>query len=163
MTPDAANAANRGPTGTSGDQELADETVQPWQSDGRQRDDEERGRQARHDLFEPAELADETRMPAVRQHADHEEQPARADAVRQHLIDGALHALHVHGADAQHDEAQVAHRRIGHQLLHVGLDHRDERAVDDSDDGQQRDPGREGRGRLRKQRKRKPQQAVCPS
>ena len=82
-------------------------------------------------------------MAAVGEHADEQEEPAGADAVGEHLIDRALHALHVHRADAEHDEAQVAHRGVGHQLLHVRLHHRDQRAVDDADDGEQRDPRRE--------------------
>ena len=57
-------------------------------------------------LLQAAELADQARVPAVRQHADDEEEPAGADAVRQHLVDRALHALHVHRADAEHDEAR---------------------------------------------------------
>ena len=58
---------------------------------------------------------------------------AGADAVRQHLVGRALHALHVHRRDAEDHEAHVADRRIRHQLLHVGLHHRDQRAVDDGD------------------------------
>ena len=64
---------------------------------------------------------------------------AGADAVVQHLVDRALHALHVQRADAEHDEAEVADARVGHQLLHVGLHHRHQRAVDDADDGQRRE------------------------
>ncbi len=64
------------------------------------------------------------------------EEPACGDPVVEHLVERALHALHVHRAQPEHDEAQVAHARVGHQLLHVRLDHRDERAVDDADDRQ---------------------------
>ena len=36
---------------------------------------------------------DQARVPAIGEHADDEEQPAGADAVREHLVDRALHAL----------------------------------------------------------------------
>ena len=57
-------------------------------------------------VLQAAELRDQPRVPAVGQHADDEEEPAGADAVIQHLVDRALHALHVHRADAEHDEAR---------------------------------------------------------
>ena len=38
--------------------------------------------------------------------------------------------------DSQDDEAQVAHRRVSHQLLHIGLHHGHQRAVQNSDDGE---------------------------
>ncbi len=43
---------------------------------------------------------------------------------------------------AEHDEAQVAYRRIRDQLLHVGLHQSDQRAVEDADDCESHDPGR---------------------
>ena len=85
---------------------------------------------------------------------------AGADAVVQHLVDGALHALHVRRADAQDDEAHVAHRGVGHQLLHVRLHHRDERAVDDADDRQRADVGSHLQRGVGEQREREPDQPV---
>jgi hypothetical protein len=64
--------------------------------------------------------------------------------------------------EAEHDESQVAHRRICDQLLHVRLHHRDERAVDDADHGEQAEPGGEVERRRGEQREREPQQAVGP-
>ena len=116
--------------------------------------------QPRHHLLQAAELADQPRVPAVRQHADDEEEPAGADAVVEHLVDRALHALHVHRGDAEHDEAEMAHARVGDQLLHVRLHHRHQRAVDDADDRQHGEIRREVGGGDRKQRKREPHQAV---
>ena len=40
--------------------------------------------------------------------------------------------------DAEHHESQVADRGVGDQLLDVRLHHRDQRAIDDADDGQRR-------------------------
>ena len=42
--------------------------------------------------------------------------------------------------DAEDDEAQVADGGIGDQLLQIGLHQRDQRAIDDADDGQHDDP-----------------------
>ena len=67
---------------------------------------EERRGESGHHALEPAVFGNQPRVPAVRQHADDQEQPAGADAVRQHLVDRALHALQVHRADAEHDEAR---------------------------------------------------------
>ena len=141
-------------------QELADEPVQSGQADRRQRDDQERGDQVRHDLLQAAVLRDQPRVPPVRQHADDEEEAAGADAVVEHLVDGALHALHVHRGDAEHDEPEMADARIGDELLHVRLHHRHERAVDDADDREHRQVGREERRGQRKQRKREAHQPV---
>src|SRR5450759_1175481 len=132
--------------GAEQDQEFSDEAVQARQPDRRQRHQQEHGDQPRRDGLQAAELGDLPRVPAVGQHADDEEQAAGADAVIQHLINRALHPLHVQRADAQHDEAHVADARVGHQLLQVRLDHRHEGAVDNPDDGQQRERRREERG-----------------
>ena len=80
----------------------------------------------------------------------------------QHLVDRALQALQVHGRDAEHHEAQVAHARVGHQLLHVRLHHRHQRAVDDADDGEAAQVRREVHRRVGEQRERETQQAVGP-
>ena len=42
--------------------------------------------------LEPAELRDQARVPAIRQHADDHEEAARAHAVVEHLVDRSLHA-----------------------------------------------------------------------
>ena len=51
----------------------------------------------------------------------------------QHLEYRALHALDVAGEDAHGHEAHVGDRRIGDQVLHVGLPEGDQRGVDDGD------------------------------
>ena len=124
-------------------QELADEPVQARQPNRRERDDQERSDQMRHDSLEAAELGDEARVAAIREHADDQEQAAGAHTVIEHLIDRALHALRVHRRDAEHDEAEMAHARIGDELLHVRLHHRHKRTVDNADHREEREIGRE--------------------
>ena len=99
-------------------------------------------------------------MPPVGQHADDEEQAAGADAVIQHLVHRALHALPVQRGDPEHDEAEMAHARIRDELLHVGLHHRNQSAVDDAHNRQRRQRGRECDGRVRKQREGEPHESV---
>ncbi len=53
-----------------------------------------------------------------------------------HLDHATLEALAGERERAEHDEAEVAHRRVGDEPLHVGLDDGDHGAVDDPDDGQ---------------------------
>ncbi len=78
------------------------------------------------------------RMPPLIEEADQDEQRAGGDAVGQHLVHRAIESLLRERKNSKHDETQVAHRGIRHQLLHIGLHHRHQRAVDDADDGQRR-------------------------
>ena len=54
--------------------------------------------------------------------------------------------------DAEHHEAEVADGRIGDDALQVRLDHRDQRAVNDADDGERHEERRGLNGDLGKQR-----------
>ena len=87
-----------------------------------------------------AKVGDLERMAALVKEADQDEERAGGDAMVQHLVDRAVEALLREGEDSEHDKSKVAHRRIRHQLLHVGLHHRDQRAINDADDGQRDDP-----------------------
>jgi hypothetical protein len=60
-------------------------------------------------------------MAALVQDADQEEERTRRDAVVDHLEKASRKALGVQSEHAEHDEAQVAHGGIGHELLHVRL------------------------------------------
>ena len=122
------------------DQELADEAVHSGQADRTQHDDQEDHREHRDHLPQPAEVDDAPRVPPLVDDADQQEQRAGRDAVVQHGHHRARESLGVEREQTQHAEAQVAHRRVGDQLLEVRLHHRDERAVDDSDERQPRDP-----------------------
>ena len=89
-------------------------------------------------VLSPPNSAMSAGVAPVVEHAHHEEEGARRDAVVQHLVDGAHHRRRGEGGDAEHDEAEVGDRRIGHELLQVGLHEGDEGAVDDADHGQAR-------------------------
>jgi hypothetical protein len=54
-----------------------------------------------------------------------EEHRARHETVRDHLHQRALDAQRVEHEEAQRDEAHVRDRRVGDQLLHVGLNQGD--------------------------------------
>jgi hypothetical protein len=93
---------------------------------------------------------------AIGQHADNQKQRAGADAVREHLVDRALHPLHVHRRDAERHEPEMADARVCDQLFQVRLHHCDERAVNDADDRGDTEIRREVQRGIGKQRKRKP-------
>ena len=63
--------------------------------------------------------------------------------------------------DAERDEAHVADRRVGDQLLHVRLDERHERAVDDGDDREDDDRDRPVLGAFREERQVEAEHAVA--
>src|SRR3989449_581441 len=143
-------------------QELPDEAVRGRKPDGRQRDDRQHRREHRHGLGDPAERLDQTRMPPLVQHTGQEEQRAGRDAVVDHHQEGALDALKRERLDAEHHEAEVRNRRVRDQLLEVGLDHRDQAAVQDADQRERHDDPlyrRMHRDR-REERQREPQEAV---
>ncbi len=77
-----------------------------------------------------------------------------------HLQNAALNAQGVEGKQAQHHEAQVAHRRVGHQFLEVFLSIGDHRAVNDADNRQHRDGHRVFHRRLGEERQVEAQEAV---
>ena len=99
-------------------------------------------RKPRHRARESAEISDHARMASLINHPDDEKERARRNAVIEHLIKRALHPLFGEREQSEHDESHVTDRRIGHEPLHVGLHHRDERAVDDADDGEHDEDGR---------------------
>ena len=61
-------------------EELADEVVEPGQADRRQHRDHVGAREPRRDLHDAAEVGDLARVRALVEHAEHEEQHARAEA-----------------------------------------------------------------------------------
>ena len=100
-------------------------------------------------------------MHAIVDNADAQEERGRHDAVRQHLEDGAVHALRVGREDAHRHEAHVGNRRISDELLDIFLHERDERRVDDRDDRQREHERREIGRRVREHRQREAQEAVA--
>ena len=90
-----------------------------------------------------AHLGDRPVVGPLVDHADEEEQGAGDQAVVDHLQDRARQRLLLEHEDAERHEAHVAHRRVGDELLEVGLDHGHDRAVDDRDQAQDDDQRRE--------------------
>ncbi len=81
--------------------------------------------------------------------------------MRQHQVDRALDALHVHREDAHRHDAHVSNRRVGDQLLHVLLGERRQRGDDDGDHREDEDEHREvGRG-VREHRQGEAQEPVA--
>ena len=116
------------------DGELADEAVEQRQSHGGQEHDHGDGGVNRHDVRDAAVLGYFAGVPALVHNADDQEERAGRDAVVDLLQHRAAQARWVQREDSQGAEAQVADRRIRHQLLHVLLHQGDQRAVDDADD-----------------------------
>ncbi len=78
----------------------------------------------------------------------------------EHLVDAAFDALMGEREDAHGHKAHMGDRRIGDQLLHILLRERDQRGVDDRDDGEREDEGREHIGSAGEHRQREAQEAV---
>ena len=99
-------------------------------------------------------------MTAIVEHADEQKERAGRDSVRQHLVDGTLHGNGIERKDAEYDEAEVAHRRVGDKLFQVWLHQRYKRAIDDADDGQRGDVRRSLARCQREERQAKAHHAV---
>ena len=147
--------------GAEQDQELAHEPIQPRQPNGRQRDDHEHHRVDGHAVREAAEGRNLARVAPLVEHPHQEEQRARGEPVIEHLVQRTFQTLAVPREQPQHDEAQVAHRRVGDQLLEIGLHHGHQRAIDDADDRQQQEHRQGGLRRLREERNRETHEAVA--
>ncbi len=135
--------------------ELADKAVQARQADaGHREEDHERGPHG-HPGRKAAEFVQRARVVPLVDHADEQEECARREAVVDHVQDRAGEADAVEGEQAQHAEAQVADRRVGHQFLDVFLHPADQPRIDDADDRQHtHDRGVvDGRDRAHAQRK----------
>jgi hypothetical protein len=151
----------RGLERTEQHEELPDESVRAGHADGAERDEREQRREHRNDSGDAAIALDEPRVPPLVDHADEEEERARGQTVIDHHHQRALHALHGEREDAEHHEAQMAHRAVGDELLEVGLHERDERAVHDADDRQHQyhRSHRRVHGRRREERYGEPEEA----
>jgi hypothetical protein len=74
-----------------------------------------------------------TRPPIVN-HAQPEEERAGRDSVADHLENRALKRNRGEGKNSQDHKSQVADGGVSNQPLEIGLDGRDQRAVNDADD-----------------------------
>src|SRR6185437_6233630 len=151
-----------GGEGAEHDPELAHEAVEQGQADRRHHDPDEEGGVDRHHGGDAAVLLEIEGVAALVEDADQDEQAAGRDAVVEHLVDGALGADQAEGEDANHDEAHVADRAVGDQLLHVGLHEGDQRAVDDADQAEHDDDAGQGVGGAREEAEIEAQHAVRP-
>ena len=135
-------------------EELADEAVQTRQAEACQREEHHEERPHRHALEQAAQLVHVLRVVALVDHADAEEQRAGRETVVDHVHHRARCADRVQREQAEHAEAEVAHRAVRDELLRIMLDPADERRVHDADDAQDREELIEldhahGRGRKR--------------
>ena len=80
--------------------------------------------------------------------------------MRQHDKRGAVQSSLRETEDAEHNEAQVADRRICDQLLHIWLHHCNQRAINNADQGQHHNPRGIHARLLRKESQVKPHHAV---
>ena len=163
MTPRAANVDPREVRLGSAlqHQVLADETVEHRQTDGGQRRDQEHDGKVGGGSRHTAIGRDFERMTPLVQVTNQHEQRTGGDAVVQHLVYRAVQALLGERKDAENDKSQMADGGVSYQLLHIGLHHCDQRAVDDADDGKRRrSTGRRFARRVRKQRQAESDQSV---
>ena len=69
-------------------------------------------------------------------------------------------AVRVERENAEHDKAQVADGRVGHEALQISLHRGDERAIHDADDGENGDRRRHAVRRVGEERQAETQDAV---
>ena len=120
-------------------EKLADEPVRAGQADAAERYEGEHRREHRYDARDAPIRRDLARVPTLVDHADEKKQGTCRNSMIDHDHQRPLHTLHGQREDTEHDEPEVTHRRVGHELLEVRLHHRHERAIHDSDDGQPKD------------------------
>ena len=125
--------------GPEEDEELPDEAGQAGQPDRGEHEEPEHRGVDRRDRRQAAHLGDRPVVGPLVDDPDEEEQGARDDPVADHLEDRPVQARRLEHEDAQGHEAHVAHRRVGDELLEVGLDEGHDRAVDDRDEAQHDD------------------------
>src|ERR1051326_3201257 len=121
------------------DREFADESVEQRQAGGAEHRDRENDRELGHHVRNAAVLFDFAGVAALVNDADHHEEHAGRDAVI-HLLDHAARdAVRVERKNAERAEPEMAYRRVGDQLFPVRLHQADQRAVNDGDDGKNRE------------------------
>ncbi len=139
---DDAGGGEDGPAGvmrdtrlhaTGEDEELADEAVEHGQADDRECGDDEHGHHPRKFCGEAAVIAHVVGAIALVEDAEEHEERAAADAFVESGVDAAVDACDGEGEDAEDDDADVAKRSVGGELLEILLDESDECTVDDAD------------------------------
>src|SRR5262249_26933340 len=141
---------------------FTDKAVQSGQAERRHGNDGKEGRINRHRSGKSAQIFDHPGMAPFVDQTDDQKERSRADAMIDHHHHRAIEPGLVQAKNAEHAKPKVTEARIGHQFLHVGLHHRGERAVNDSDNRQADHPGQELLGRIGKEGKRKTHKSVRP-
>ncbi len=121
------------------DVELPDEVGRPRHRQGRQRDDEEQGREHRRSHRETSEPGKVLAPGALPQQGDDEEDRCHHEAVVDHLEHRAVSAVGAQGEDPDRDEAELGDRGVAGDQAHVGLRERHHRPVEDAGDADQQD------------------------
>ena len=140
---DAGGADQRRPgrhlIGAGEAEELPDEARRTREADRRHGEQQEEHGISRHIDRKAAVPRDLASMQPVVNDADAQEQCARHQTVAEHHDHRAFNALLIESEQADGHDRHVGDRRIGDQLLHVRLNQRDERSVDDRDCRQSQD------------------------
>ena len=118
---------------------FGDEAREAGQGDRRQPRDEEDAGEHRRDALPSAIRSDESVASPAAQEPDRQEQGPRRHAVGHHVEDGAGHRRRAARKDAEHDEAEMADRRVGDQTHEVVGGDRHEGAPEYRDDGEHHD------------------------
>jgi hypothetical protein len=114
----------RGLEGAEQHQELAGEAAGGGQAHRGQRQHQEEHRVHRQQLRQAAVGRQFAGVAAFVDHADHQEQAGRHEAVADHLDHRALDAHQLQAQQPEHHVAEVADRRVGDDLLDVVLHQR---------------------------------------
>ena len=106
---------------TAQHEEFANKSVEQWQSQRRQHDEQKKRRIRWHDRCQAAEFGDLVSMASLIQNSRQHEQSASRNTMRQHDKSRAVESCLSKAEEAKHNKTQVADRRICDQLFHVGL------------------------------------------
>ena len=124
--------------GAGEDEELADEAVEHGEAGGGEDGDDEHRDHPGVTCGEAAVVAHVVGAVALVEQAEEDEEGGADERLVEDLEDAAVEADDREGEDAENDEGDVREGGEGGQLLEVGLDERDERAVDDADGAEMR-------------------------
>src|SRR6185503_5406910 len=92
-------------------QKLADEAVEKRKANRRKRRDHKERSKPGHRRRQSAEFANLARVPAFIDETDEQEERSGGNAVVEHLVKRALHALLGERKKSKHNETHVANRR----------------------------------------------------
>ena len=126
--------------GSAQHQELADETIQQWQSRRGQHGKQKEGGVLGHGCRQAAKLGDLISVAAFVKDPRQHKEAAGGHAVRQHDEDCSVQAGHGETKNSEDNESKVADGRVGDQLFQIRLHERNQRAIDNADQCQNDNP-----------------------